>query len=94
MTDASAGIDSLFEEITALSSECKYVDCTHIREPGCKVLLALKSGKLDKDKYSNYISLKKEAEHYAMTELEKRERDRQFGRFVKKAKAGLNKYKS
>lgn len=59
VADASVGIDSLFDEITALSSKCKYVDCTHIREPGCEVLLALKSGKLDEEKYSNYIRLKK-----------------------------------
>ena len=86
MTDTSIGIDSLFEEITALAKKCKYTDCTHTHEPECEVLSALKSGELDESKYSNYISLKKEAEHYKMTELEKREKARQFGKFVKKAK--------
>ena len=94
MTDTSAGIDSLFDDITALSHKCKYVDCTHIHEPGCAVLSALESGKLDEGKYSNYISLKKETEYYEMTELEKREKDRQFGKFLKKAKKELKKYKS
>jgi hypothetical protein len=32
------------------------------------------------------VSLKKEAEHYGMTELEKRDKDCQFGKFVKKPK--------
>ncbi len=86
MTDTSAGIDSLFDEIITLAKKCKYIDCTHTHEPGCEVLSALKSGKLDEDKYSNYINLKKEAEHYEMTELEQREKDRKFGKFVKKAK--------
>jgi hypothetical protein len=36
--------------------------------------------------------LKKEAEHYGMTELEKRDKDRQFGKFVKKAKEKLKEY--
>jgi len=94
MTDTSAGIDSFFDEITALSDKCKYVDCTHIQEPGCAVLSALKSGKLDKEKYSNYINLKKEAEHYEMTELEKREKDRQFGKFINKAKKEIKRYKN
>lgn len=89
MADTSIGIDSLFDEITTLAKKCKYVDCTHTHEPGCEVLSALKSGELDKSKYSNYISLKKEAEYYKMTELEKREKDRQFGRFIKKAKEQL-----
>lgn len=89
MTDASAGIDSLFDEITILAKKCKYVDCTHIHEPGCEVLSALKSGKLDKNKYFNYINLRKESEHYEMTELEKREKDKRFGKFIKNAKKSL-----
>lgn len=93
MTDMSIGIDNLFEEIVALAKKCRYVDCTHIHEPGCEVLSVLKSGKLDESKYSNYISLKKEAEHYGMTELEKRGKDRQFGKFIKTAKKQLKEYK-
>jgi ribosome biogenesis GTPase len=93
MTDTGAGIDSLFDEISVLAKKCKYVDCTHIHEPGCEVLLALKSGKLDKDKYSNYINLKNEAGYYEMTELDKREKDHDFGKFIKNAKKELKKYK-
>lgn len=92
MTNTSVGIDNLFDEITLLAKKCKYIDCTHTHEPGCEVLAVLKIGKLDKNKYSNYISLKKEAEYYDMTKLEKRGKDRQFGRFIKKAKKQLKKY--
>ena len=92
MTDASAGIDNFFDEITALAEKCKYADCAHISEPGCEVLSALQSGRLDKEKYSNYINLKKEAEHYEMTEVGKKEKDRQFGKFIKKAKQELKDY--
>ncbi len=93
MADSNAGIDKLFDEITALAEKCKFVDCTHIQEPGCEVLAALAGGKLDADKYSNYINLKKEAKYYEMTKLEKREKDRQFGKFIKKAKEQIKKYK-
>ncbi|MDR3643286.1 MAG: ribosome small subunit-dependent GTPase A [Candidatus Doudnabacteria bacterium] len=92
MADASAGIDSSFDEITALARKCKFNDCSHIHETGCEVLLAVKSGKLDESKYLNYIGLKKEAAHYGMTELEKRQKDRKFGNFVKKTKKGLREY--
>ncbi|MFA5743009.1 MAG: ribosome small subunit-dependent GTPase A [Candidatus Paceibacterota bacterium] len=92
MTDAGAGIDSLFDEITELAKGCKYVDCTHTHEPGCEVLAAIKSGKLDEDKYNNYASLKKEAEYYEATDLEKKQKDRQFGKFIKTAKDQLKKY--
>jgi ribosome biogenesis GTPase len=93
MTDASEGIDNLFDEITTLAKKCKYVDCTHIHEPGCEVLSALKLNKLDEGKYSNYIGLKKESEYYKLNELQKREKDRKFGRFVKKALDQLKEIK-
>ncbi len=92
MADSGAGIDKLFDEITTLAPKCKFVDCTHTHEPGCAVLAALAEGRLDKKKYSNFINLKKEAEYDEMTKLEKREKDRQFGKFVKKAKKQLTKY--
>ena len=94
MTETGAGIDKLFDEITILAEKCKFVDCTHIHEPGCEVLAALANGKLDQGKYSNYINLKKEAEYYEMTKLEKREKDRQFGKFINKTKKELKKASS
>jgi ribosome biogenesis GTPase len=92
MTDVSDGINNLFDNITVLAKKCRYIDCTHIREPGCEVLSALKAGKIDEDKYSNYINLKKEAEHYEMTELKKKEKGKQFGKFIKKAKKELKNH--
>ena len=89
MTDASKGIGSVFDEITRLAKKCKYADCTHIHEPDCEILSALKDGRVDEGKYSNYISLKKEAEHFGMSNLEKKEKNRQFGKFIKKAKKEL-----
>jgi len=94
MTDSNAGIGDVFCEITSLSKNCKYVDCTHTHEPGCAVLNAVQSKKLDENKYSNYVKLKKETEYFSMTELEKRRKDRQFGKFVKKALEQLKKYET
>lgn len=91
IADASAGVENLFDEIIALANKCKFGDCTHVREPGCAVLAALKSGKLDEGKYNNYINLKKEAEYYEMTKVEKREKDRQFGKYIKGVKKKLKK---
>jgi ribosome biogenesis GTPase / thiamine phosphate phosphatase len=92
MADAVLGVDSFFGEITELASGCKYSDCTHTHEPGCRVLLELKSGNLENEKYSNYINLKKEAEYCEMSKFQKREKDKKFGKFIKKAKKELRKY--
>lgn len=92
MTDAVRGIDESFNQIILLAKECKYNDCTHTHEAGCKVLAELNASNLDKDEYSNYISLKKEAEFYEMAETEKRQKDKDFGKFINKAKKSLKKY--
>ncbi len=85
MVDSNAGIESVFEEITAIAKKCKFKDCTHVHEPGCAVRGAVESGELCEDKYSNYLKLTKEAEYYEKTKLEKRRKDRQLGKFIKKA---------
>ena len=92
MTDTGEGIDSCFGPIVSLARECKYADCTHIHEPGCAVLSAVKSGQLDEDQYANYLDLKKEADYFEMTELEIRQKDNQFGKFIKKTKNQLRRY--
>jgi ribosome biogenesis GTPase len=93
MSDVGQGIDTFFNEIIDLAKGCRYTDCTHIHESGCKVLEAVKSGKLDKEKYSNYINLKKEADFSEMSDFERREKDREFGNFLKKAKKELKKFR-
>jgi len=94
MTNTDDGVDNVFDEITELAQECKFLDCSHISEPGCRVLLAIESGELDTEKYSNYINLKKETEYFEMTEVERNEKDYKFGKFIKKAKEEIKKYKN
>lgn len=86
---SDVGIEEVFDNINNLSKKCRFSDCTHTHEPGCIILVAVQKGKLDKDKYANFIKLKNEAQFYRMTNLEKREKDRKFGKFIKKAKNSL-----
>ena len=94
LLDSKTGIKSVFSEIQGLSKHCRFSDCTHTHEPGCAVLKAVRSGDLDKSQYKNYIKLAKENEFNTMTRLEKREKDRNFGKFIKKAKKQIKKYES
>lgn len=94
VTDVESGIKESFDEITNLAKECKYSNCTHIHEPECMVLLALEKGELDKEKYDNYITLKKESDYYNMSMIEKKEKNRQFGKFMKRAKKDFKVYKN
>jgi len=88
---ASDGINKGFEDIIELSMDCRYTDCSHTQEPDCAVLKAITQGELNEERYSNYMKLRKESEHYEMSYLEKRKKDRAFGRFVKTAKKNMKK---
>jgi len=92
MANVAEGIDNFFNEISKIAKNCKYRDCTHTHESGCAVLNAVECGKIDKEKYSNYIALKKESEYYEMSEMEKRQKDKNFGKFINKAKKSLKEY--
>ena len=83
---AGDGINISFEEFVELSKNCRYTNCSHQYEPGCAIRAAIEKGELDEDRYSNYIKLKKESEYYEMSYLDKRKKDKAFGRFIKSAK--------
>jgi ribosome biogenesis GTPase / thiamine phosphate phosphatase len=46
-----------FPEMRALFNECKFDNCTHDHEPGCKVLEELKKGNISISRYSSYLSM-------------------------------------
>lgn len=91
MTDTNAGVEDVFNEITAMAAKCKFINCSHTQEPSCELLRAVSSGELDRDTYENYMRLKKEAEFFEMSELEKKAKNREFGKSLKKAKDGLKR---
>jgi ribosome biogenesis GTPase len=86
---AEGGISGSYSDIISLASSCRYRNCTHMREPGCAVLEAVKSGETSQDHYENYRKLKEESEFYQMSYVEKRRKDRDFGKFIKSAKKDL-----
>jgi len=77
------GLDETFAEIIELSQQCQFNDCTHVTEKGCAVLNAVEDGKLSEKRYQNYIKMNKESIYNEMSYLEKRQKDKQFGKFVK-----------
>jgi len=82
----SDGVNQGFEDIVDLSLSCRYADCGHEQEPGCAVRAAIISGVLNEDRYSSYMKLKKESVYHELSYLDKRKKDKSFGRFIKSAK--------
>jgi ribosome biogenesis GTPase len=58
--DESA-VDGAFDDIAALSLECRFADCGHAEEPGCAVLGAVAAGTLDASRLEHYRRLAREA---------------------------------
>jgi ribosome biogenesis GTPase / thiamine phosphate phosphatase len=59
-SDLSAGLDLLFAEITELSPDCRFRDCTHAHEPGCAVQKAIAAGTLDPERLDRWRKLRDE----------------------------------
>jgi len=86
---AEEGMGDSFADIYALASKCKYSDCSHSNEPGCAVLSSIEDGSLHRAHYQNFIKLRSESEFHDLSSLEKRKKDKAFGRYIKSVKKDL-----
>jgi ribosome biogenesis GTPase len=60
---ADAGLDTTFEDIKALGKECRFRDCSHQSEPGCRVRESVDRGELDAGRLASYFKLCKEVDY-------------------------------
>jgi len=88
---ADDGLSASFGDVAALASGCRFRDCTHVSEPGCAVLEALESGELSRAQYENYRKLESESAFNQASYVERRKKDRAFGRYIKAVKKDLSK---
>ncbi len=77
------GLDETFSEIVELTQSCKFSNCSHTNEKGCAILAAIEADDLSEQRYQNYLKMKKESEFNQMSYLEKRKKDKSFGKLVK-----------
>ncbi|UCD95450.1 MAG: ribosome small subunit-dependent GTPase A [Candidatus Zixiibacteriota bacterium] len=52
-----------FDDVEVLSSQCRFRDCSHIKEPGCAVREAIRSGRLDPARLKSFLKMQKELRH-------------------------------
>jgi ribosome biogenesis GTPase len=83
ITDTTGGLETTFDMIHDLAHYCRYMDCTHIHEAGCKVIEAVEKGEIERDSYDNYLKMVKEKTHFETTVAEKKKKDKEFGKIVK-----------
>jgi ribosome biogenesis GTPase len=57
------GLDTTFEDIKILAEGCRFRDCSHQTEPGCRVRSAVDRDELEAGRLANYFKLCKEARY-------------------------------
>lgn len=61
MCDVSDGISENFSDIDEMACNCKFSDCSHKTEPGCRIKAALEDGSLSYERWELYNRLMKES---------------------------------
>jgi ribosome biogenesis GTPase len=47
----------VFDDVVAITLQCRFPDCTHEREPGCTIRAAFEQGNLDPDRFARWRKL-------------------------------------
>jgi len=84
---AHDGVDSAFDDVTALALHCRFRDCRHDGDDGCAVRAAIHEGRLDARRHASYLKLVRETQHAMRTVHERRESERRTGKLHKNIQA-------
>ena len=83
MWEASDGIDKTFQDVEEFLGKCKFSNCTHTNEPGCRVLEAIENGELSYDRYNSYLKLKNETRYSDDPDAYLKEKREKFKKIAK-----------
>lgn len=83
LTDVRTGLDDVFAEISLLAADCRFSDCNHEDEPGCRIKMAIEQGDIDAGRLKRWRKLTREDALNSSNIAERRARDKAFGRLYK-----------
>jgi ribosome biogenesis GTPase len=90
IVDTTYGLETTFDTIFSLSQNCKFKDCSHTNETGCSILKALENREIDQSSYENYLKMEREKTHFESSVVERRKKDKDFGKMIKNYKKDMN----
>lgn len=74
--------ESAFPDIESLAQFCRFTDCSHTHEPGCRVLEAVSCGEISANRLHNYQKIKSELKYHSQRDnmgAARAERERRKG---------------
>ena len=79
----NVNISMAFNDIEELAINCRFKDCQHENEPGCRVKEAIDEGELEESRLHSYKKLKKESKYEGLNskQIEKEKIDEMFSGF-------------
>jgi len=79
------GLGTVFEDVAALSTRCRFRDCRHDTEPGCAVREAIAAGRLPEERLEHFRALEREALAWQRRHDQRlqREAEREWGRRIR-----------
>jgi len=86
IADSTSGLETTFESIIEYSKNCRFKDCTHLHEEDCAIQAAVENGEIDRDSYFNFLNMEKEKMHFESDAIERKKKDKDFGKMIKNVK--------
>lgn len=86
-------LHDVFSDVTSYAEHCKFKDCAHESEPGCRVQEAIASGDLDAERLRRFRKLQNEDRRNSESLFDRRARDKSLGKFYKSVQSGSRQRK-
>jgi ribosome biogenesis GTPase len=80
MSEVGEGVAEVFDDIVAITLECRFTNCSHADEPGCAIRDALARGTLDAARFDRWRKLASEDVLNTAAAASRRARSRKAGR--------------
>ena len=93
ITDTDNGLELTFEEISGVSENCRFSNCTHEHEKDCAILEALENNELDADSYDNYLRMEREKSFFESSQQDKKKKGKNLEKLIKSAQKNKRKNK-
>jgi ribosome biogenesis GTPase len=60
MSEVTSGVAEVFDDIVAITLQCRFTNCTHVNEPGCAIRAAFRQGTLEPARFARWRKLASE----------------------------------
>ena len=83
LAECEVGVTSTFSDVEQLVAQCRFSDCQHSTEPGCKIRNAISQGQLSQRRFENYQKLLSEQARNGESLKQKRDKGKALSKLYR-----------